>query len=91
MTVIRLAWTLLGVLGLPAFAWACPGCKEALFDPGQLSQKLATARAYSLSVGLLLLVPASLILGVAVAVIRASRRRPPGADAGSVDTPTLSR
>ena len=58
----------------PAVASACPGCKEALFDPGQLQQKLATARGYALSIGLLLAVPFGLVAGVAALIVRATRR-----------------
>ena len=53
-----------------------PGCKEALFDPGQRRQTLSTARGYALSIGLLLAVPFALVGGVAVLIIRASRKKP---------------
>ncbi|MBI4341925.1 MAG: hypothetical protein HY599_00985 [Candidatus Omnitrophica bacterium] len=80
---------LIGLVTLlaPAVAHACPGCKEALFDPGQLVEKLATSKGYALSIGLLLLVPFTLVGGIAVAVARASRKRQPG----SVDTRRRSR
>lgn len=71
----------------PAPGIACPGCKETLFDPSQLPQKLGAARGYALSIGLLLAVPFALVGGIAAAVIRANRRRP----CRSVDTPRLSR
>ena len=58
-----------------AAVWACPGCKEALFDPGQLSQKLSTARGYALSIGLLLAVPVGLVGGIAALIILAQRRQ----------------
>ena len=61
------------LLTFPLIAWSCPGCKEALFDPGQLPQKLATAKAYSLSIGLLLFMPAALVGGVTLLVVRAKR------------------
>ena len=54
--------------------FACPGCKEALFDPGQLVQKLATAKGYALSIGVLLAVPFLLIGGYTLAITRAARR-----------------
>lgn len=60
-------------------AWACPMCKEALADPTQVMQRLATAKAYALSIGVLLTVPAALIGGVAALVIRASKHRAPPA------------
>ncbi len=53
---------------------ACPLCKEALFDPSQLHQRISTAKGYALSIGLLLLVPTSLIAGVAMSIIRSARR-----------------
>ena len=69
-------------------AWACPGCKEALFDPGQIAQKRATASGYALSIMLMLSMPALLIGGSAALLVRAHRRRktPPQ----SVDSSTLS-
>ena len=63
------------VLLFPLAADACPGCKEALFDPGQLQQKLSTARGYALSIGLLLFVPLTLIGTIAALVVRATRRQ----------------
>jgi len=60
---------------LPAITWACPLCKEALFDPEQLSQKLATAKGYAMSIGLLLSVPAVLVGGVVALIVRAHRRQ----------------
>ena len=69
----------------PAIGWACPGCKEALFDPGQLQQKLSTARGYAWSIGLMLAVPLGLIGGVSALVARASSRR------RHVDSPERSR
>lgn len=63
------------LLLVPATAWACPGCKEALFDPGQLAQKLSTARGYAISIGLLLAVPFVLVAGTAALIVRAYRRR----------------
>ena len=58
----------------PAAVSACPGCKEALFDPSELPQKLSTARGYALSIGLMLAVPAALIAGITLSILRASRR-----------------
>ncbi len=54
--------------------WACPGCKDALFDPGELPRRLAAARGYALSIGLLLVVPLGLVAGLTVLIVRASRR-----------------
>ena len=69
--------SVLGVLlWMPAAGWTCPGCNEALFDPGQLQQKLSTARGYALSIGVLLAVPFALVGGITALVIRASRKKP---------------
>jgi len=59
---------------VPMMASACPLCKEALFDPSQLHQRISTAKGYALSIGLLLLVPTGLIAGVAMSIIRSARR-----------------
>ncbi len=56
-------------------AEACPGCKEALFDPAQLQQKLSTAKGYALSIGVLLSVPLVLLGGIVTMVVRARRNR----------------
>ena len=82
----KTAWALLLSLALPALAMACPACKEALFDPSQLAQRLSTAKGYALSIALLLSVPALLIGGITALIIRAARRR-----SQQIDTPTLSR
>ena len=58
----------------PTLTRACPGCKEALFDPGQLQQKLSTAKGYALSIALLLSVPLALIGGITALIIRARHR-----------------
>lgn len=86
-------WLCLAAAGLliaPVLASACPGCKEALFDPDQLSQKLASAKGYALSIGMLLTVPFLIIAGFTAFII-ASARRMKQADRSSVDTPGLSR
>jgi hypothetical protein len=62
-------------LAVASIAWACPGCKEALFDPGQLAQKLSAARGYAISIGLLLAVPFVLVAGTTALIVRAQRRR----------------
>ena len=76
---------------LPAAAAACPGCKEGLFDPGQLAQRLGTARGYAWSIGLLLLVPAGLLGGIAALVLRGHRRRRAAASPEAIDSVGLSR
>ena len=70
------AWWLVvfGLLSGAATGWACPGCKEALFDPGQLHQKLWAAKGYALSIGLLLLAPAILVAALALMIVRGARR-----------------
>ena len=64
----------LTVVVFPSLAQACPACKEALFDPGQLHHKLSTARGYALSIGLMLTIPLGLITAVGVAIACAQRR-----------------
>lgn len=81
---------LVALLATPAVTSACPGCKEALFDPDQLAQKLSTARGYALSIGLLLTVPFLIIAGFAAFII-GSARRTKRSERSSVDTPALSR
>jgi len=73
------------LLGFSAVTWACPLCKEALFDPSQLQAKLATAKGYAVSIGLLLSVPALLVGGVAALIVRARHRRQ------TIDTARLPR
>ena len=74
---LLLAFTVLLLVGLPTAVMACPGCKEALFDPGQLQQKLSTAKGYALSIGLLLAVPFGLVAGLTTLIIRAHHRKKP--------------
>ncbi len=62
------------VVGAPVAVWACPACKEALFDPGQLQQKLSAAKGYALSIGLMLAMPVGLIGGITTLILRAQRR-----------------
>ena len=74
-------WSITGVLlsvvaGRSGTANACPACKEALFDPAQLPQRLATARGYAVSIGVMLAVPALLIGGVATRIVRSARGAP---------------
>jgi hypothetical protein len=54
---------------------ACPGCKEALMEPGQLAERRATAAGYAASIALLLSVPAALVGGTAALLWRARRRK----------------
>ena len=75
LVILPFAFCLLSFLAFfPITVSACPGCKEGLFDPGQLQQKLATARGYALSIGLMLAMPLALVGGVALLILRASRR-----------------
>ena len=60
---------------LPGAVSACPGCKEALFDPGQVQQQRSMAKGYALSIGLLLIMPLGLVGGGTVYLIRSHRRR----------------
>ena len=63
------------LLMLPASTLACPLCKESLFDPAQLQQKLSLAKGYALSITLLLVVPLVLVAGIATLIVRAHRRK----------------
>ena len=72
---VILVWAALMVWLLPGAVSACPGCKEALFDPGQMQQQRVTAKGYALSIGLLLLVPFGLVGGGTLYLIRSHRRR----------------
>ena len=71
-------------------AWACPGCKEALFDPGQLAQKRAAEGGYAMSIALMLSMPALLVGGATFLLVRAHRRKQPHVPPQSVDSPPLS-
>lgn len=73
VAVLFLVLTIL--LTLPSIGIACPGCKEALFDAGTLPQKLAAAKGYALSIGLMLAMPLLLIGSVGVLIVRAHRRK----------------
>ncbi|MBI4343472.1 MAG: hypothetical protein HY601_01485 [Candidatus Omnitrophica bacterium] len=55
-------------------AGACPGCKDALFDPSQAQQTIRRAQGYAVSIGVFLGVPLLLVGGVTAGVIRAARR-----------------
>ena len=70
--------TVLLVLLFPAAALACPLCKEILMDPGKLSETLSTAKGYALSIGVMLSIPALLIGGVTLLIVRSHRRKPLG-------------
>ncbi len=72
-------------------AHACPGCKEALFDPQQLPQRLRAAQGYAWSIAALLLVPAAMIGGLVGWIVFSQRRLArKAANADSVDRDTLS-
>ena len=71
--LLVLSALLILALLIPAMVWACPDCKEVLFDPGQLQQKLSTARGYAISIGMLLTVPAGLIGGLVTLVLKSRR------------------
>lgn len=64
------AWWLMGSWG----AEACPMCKEALFDLKETAQRIATAKGYALSIGLLLAMPFALVGGVGLLIVQARRR-----------------
>jgi hypothetical protein len=85
MSRIRLiaGWALAAALWAADAAWACPGCKEALFDPAGLQERLAAARGMAASILLMLAVPVALIGGIAFGVARSARRRQPPPVGGS--------
>ena len=72
--VLVIGGLVVGFLTVHAAAIACPLCKEAIFDPAQLHQRLSTAKAYALSIGLMLTMPAALVGAVAAGLIRGQRR-----------------
>lgn len=72
VTGVLVYWLL--YVAFPSVAEACPGCKEALFDPAQLPQRLRTAQGYAWSIAALLGVPLTLIGGLTVWVVRHQRR-----------------
>ena len=72
----RFLWcSAVALMGLAERAWACPGCKEALVDPAELPQRLAAAKGYAASIGLMLVVPLSLVGGLTAVIVRSSRRQ----------------
>ena len=56
-------------------AGACPACKELLFDPGQIHQKLSLAKGYAVSIVLMLAMPLGLVGGLTALIVRAQRRK----------------
>ena len=57
----------------PAVARACPGCKEAAFDdPLEAERAQSTAKGYGMAIGVMLLVPVSLISGIAFQIARSA-------------------
>ena len=62
------------VLQLSTSAAACPMCGDALFDPTQAQMTSRAAVGYLLSILGLLGVPALLVGGITVWVIRSARR-----------------
>lgn len=57
-----------------ALAWACPLCKEALFDPTGAAAQSGVVRGYALSIAAMLGIPTLLIGGFTVVLVRAARR-----------------
>ena len=85
-------YSLLTFLKFVSAAEACPGCKEAFFDPQQLPQRIASAKGYALSILMLLAVPTVLIGGIVWAIVANSRQpRPPTSQPDSIDTQDVSR
>ncbi len=59
---------------LPSVLWACPMCKEALFDPGQAAVQSGVVRGYAVSIAAMLGVPALIIGGIGLMIARSARR-----------------
>ena len=57
-----------------AVAWACPLCSQALFSPGETAAQVGTLKGYLVSVAALLGLPLAMIGGIALWIVRASRR-----------------
>ena len=87
-----LVYVLLSLL-IAQTLWACPLCKEALFEPGNLTQRLGTASGYAWSIALLLTIPTLLVGGIITLIVRAQRRQGTRMkEMGMrVDTSTLAR
>jgi len=56
-------------------AHACPMCKEALLDPAGAQTVTRAAKGYAMSIAALVGMPFVLVGGVAMLIVRASRRR----------------
>ena len=68
--LLPLAYCLL----LTAVVWACPLCKEALFDASGAAAQSGVVRGYALSIAAMLGIPTLLIGGFTVVLVRAARR-----------------
>ena len=66
-------------------------CKDALFEPDQLTLRLSSAKGYALSIGLLLGVPAALAGTVATLLVRSHRQRRGTQRRGPLDPSGQSR
>ena len=80
MTIRRLLVVVCGVglLGalLMGVVEACPSCKESLFDPAGLPQRLATAKGYAISISLMVGVPLAMVGGLTILIVRTQRKVP---------------
>jgi hypothetical protein len=70
---------LVGVCALVLGFWVppaigCPGCKDALVEPSELPQRLGLARGFTVSIGVMLAVPAALLAGLAALIVRSAHR-----------------
>ncbi len=69
LLVVLLVASIVLALWRASSAEACPGCKEAAFQsPEEGNQAQASAQAYGLSIGMMLLVPVVLIGGIAAKI-----------------------
>ena len=74
ISIVLVLLALAVLLCMPATTMACPLCKEALFDPGQIHQKLSLAKGYAVSIVFMLAMPLALLGGVAALIVRAHHK-----------------
>ena len=70
---IELSSTMLALTLMPSAVGACPGCKEALLDPGQALEISRAAQGYNWSIGALILVPLLLLVSLGLRLVWAVR------------------
>ena len=58
---------------MPPAAGACPGCQQALLDPGQALEISRAAHGYNWSIAALIIVPLLLLVGLGLRLVWAVR------------------